>query len=67
MKANKVTSIHARATAIERAALGAIAQADGVKPSEWIRETVRREARARGLWAGLVAQQTQQGGMTCNQ
>jgi len=54
--ANKTKALHARATMMESAALREIARSDGVKPSEKLREMVRAEAKARGLWDGLVAE-----------
>lgn len=49
---NKRARYEFRLSAVEREALGRLAQADSRKISEWIREIIRREAHARGLWPG---------------
>lgn len=56
---NKDERLEMRLTITEKEALRRMAQVDCRKVSEWIREMIRKEAHARGLWPGQEGEHVQ--------
>ncbi|NIV34991.1 MAG: hypothetical protein GWN58_37710 [Anaerolineae bacterium] len=51
---NKTERVRAACTPLERRAAEAIAETEGIKLSELLRELIRKEAKSRGLWPPQV-------------
>ena len=62
---NKTRTARAKVTPVERRALEIVAEQDGLKISELLRELIRQEAQRRGVWSvalGAVEGQSGQQG-----
>ena len=55
IKMRKTESLQVRCTPLERKALEAVAQAEGRKMSEMLRELIREGAQKRGLWPPIIS------------
>ena len=55
---NKTEVVRAKCTKLERAAVEKIAEAEGIKLAEVLRDLIRSEAKRRGIWQQLTELQT---------